>query len=76
MGRVTNNDTVSLHQLIEWLHQFSTLVNENKGYLTELDSAIGDADHGANMARGMAAVMEKLEGVLRAPRTNRSSRSG
>ncbi len=60
MGRVTNSETVSQEQLVEWLHQFSTLVHQNKGYLTELDSAIGDADHGSNMSRGMTAVLDQL----------------
>ena len=36
-------------------------INDNKGFLTDLDRAIGDADHGHNMARGFNAVMEKLE---------------
>ena len=52
--------TVSLERLIAWLSRFTQLVTENRGYLTELDSAIGDADHGSNMARGMTAVMEKI----------------
>ena len=51
--------TVSLDRLVAWLSRFTQLVTENRSYLTELDSAIGDADHGSNMARGMAAVMEK-----------------
>ena len=54
-------DTVDLAALIAWLDSFRGYVTENRAYLTELDSAIGDADHGANMARGMAAVMEKVE---------------
>ena len=58
--------TVSVPQLIDWLSRFRGLVTENRGYLTELDSAIGDADHGANMARGMTAVMEKI-GATPAP---------
>ena len=49
----------SLEQLVSWLSKFTALVTANRSYLTELDSAIGDADHGSNMARGMAAVMEK-----------------
>ncbi|HEY0259950.1 MAG TPA: dihydroxyacetone kinase subunit DhaL [Lacisediminihabitans sp.] len=52
--------TVSLAQLVDWLSHFRDLVTENRAYLTELDSAIGDADHGANMARGMVAVTEKI----------------
>jgi dihydroxyacetone kinase-like protein len=51
---------VSIPQLVDWLSRFRDLVTENRAYLTELDSAIGDADHGSNMARGMGAVMEKL----------------
>lgn len=51
---------MTVAQLIEWLHQFGTLIDQNKGYLTELDSAIGDADHGSNMARGMTAVLNQL----------------
>jgi dihydroxyacetone kinase-like protein len=54
------NGTVSLEQLTDWLARFEALVTEQRAYLTELDSAIGDADHGANMARGMTAVMEKI----------------
>ncbi len=52
--------TVSLEQLVGWLSRFRDLVTEKQSYLTELDSAIGDADHGANMTRGMAAVMDKI----------------
>lgn len=50
-----------LADLVSWLDAFRVAVTEQRAYLTELDSAIGDADHGANMARGMAAVMEKLD---------------
>ena len=53
-------ETVSLDQLVDWLARFRTLVTANQEYLTELDSAIGDADHGSNMTRGMNAVIAKL----------------
>ena len=52
---------VTIEQLTDWLRRFRTLADENQTYLTELDSVIGDADHGANMARGMAAVAAKLD---------------
>jgi len=52
----------NLDQLVDWLRRFRTLVVQNQQVLTELDSAIGDADHGSNMARGMNAVAEKLDG--------------
>ncbi|MED4312216.1 dihydroxyacetone kinase subunit DhaL [Heyndrickxia coagulans] len=45
----------------DWLHRFAEKINENKAYLSELDSAVGDGDHGSNMARGVAAMEEKLE---------------
>ena len=35
-------------------------IEEEKAFLTELDTAIGDGDHGINMARGFKAVEEKL----------------
>ena len=60
MGRVNTHQTASLAQLTQWLHEFGALINQNKGYLTELDSAIGDADHGSNMARGMTAVLNQI----------------
>ena len=52
---------VTIEQLTDWLLRFRTLADENQTYLTELDSVIGDADHGANMARGMTAVASKLD---------------
>jgi dihydroxyacetone kinase-like protein len=52
--------TVTLETLVDWLTRFRGDVAEQVSYLTELDSAIGDADHGANMTRGMDAVIEKI----------------
>jgi dihydroxyacetone kinase-like protein len=46
-------------QMIKWLERFEALLAENKDHLTQLDSAIGDADHGANMTRGFQAVLTK-----------------
>ena len=54
-------DELTLDQLADWLRRFAELIAANKDYLTELDSAIGDADHGANMARGTAAVVTHLD---------------
>jgi dihydroxyacetone kinase-like protein len=55
---------ITLDQLTSWLRRFHELVIKNQVELTELDSAIGDADHGINMARGMTAVIDKLDGGL------------
>lgn len=45
---------------IRWMSLFNDKVQENKDYLSELDTPIGDGDHGGNMSRGMAAVVEEL----------------
>ncbi len=42
-----------------WLSTFRDSVHEHRDYLTELDAAIGDADHGTNLTRGMDAVMQR-----------------
>ncbi len=55
------NDTVTTAVLHEWVRRFAALVAENRDYLTELDAAIGDADHGSNMDRGMRAVVVALD---------------
>jgi phosphoenolpyruvate---glycerone phosphotransferase subunit DhaL len=52
---------VSYGQVSDWIRAFAAVVAENKEYLTELDSAIGDADHGINMNRGMQAVLGKMD---------------
>ena len=47
-------------QALLWMETLNKKIQENKDYLSELDSPIGDGDHGGNMARGMAAVMQEL----------------
>jgi phosphoenolpyruvate---glycerone phosphotransferase subunit DhaL len=51
---------MTLEQFGAWLSGFHRLVTEQRDYLTQLDSAIGDADHGTNMSRGMTAVLAKI----------------
>jgi dihydroxyacetone kinase-like protein len=53
--------TVPFDRVVAWVRSFAAVIGENKTYLTELDSAIGDADHGINMDRGMRAVLGKLD---------------
>ena len=55
--------TVTKEQVVRWLESTAAVLADNKGYLTDLDSAIGDADHGINMDRGFTKVMEKLPTV-------------
>lgn len=54
---MTNED--SLH----WLERVADVLHENASYLTELDSPIGDADHGVNMDRGFKAIRDKFPGM-------------
>lgn len=54
---ITRDDTLA------WIKSVAGVINENSAYLTQLDAAIGDADHGANMDRGFKAVMNKMGDV-------------
>lgn len=55
------SDAVTLDGLLAWVRGFAALIAENKEQLTRLDAAIGDADHGTNMDRGMTAVVAALD---------------
>ena len=61
MGSLSVVEAVTVDRLVAWLSAFRDAVHEHGAYLTELDSAIGDADHGANLIRGMDAVMAAVE---------------
>lgn len=43
-----------------WVQAIAAAVDKHKDHLTQLDSAIGDADHGVNMKRGFSAVTTAL----------------
>ncbi|SCH62061.1 dihydroxyacetone kinase subunit DhaL [Romboutsia sp. 1001713B170207_170306_H8] len=49
------------YEVISIINKIADVINENKIYLTELDAAIGDGDHGLNMSKGFEAVKEKLK---------------
>ncbi len=52
--------TITTSTLIAWLRRAASLIHEQRDLLTELDAAIGDADHGTNLDRGFAAVSASL----------------
>jgi dihydroxyacetone kinase-like protein len=52
--------------VIAWLQRAGAALHDQKEYLTSLDAAIGDADHGTNMDRGFKAVLDKLPTVAEA----------
>jgi dihydroxyacetone kinase-like protein len=52
--------TISRDNVLAWIRNYAQVLADNREYLTALDAAIGDADHGANMNRGFQAVVAKL----------------
>jgi dihydroxyacetone kinase-like protein len=48
--------------VIRWMEESATAVRDQRDYLTQLDSAIGDGDHGLNMTRGFDSVTKALAG--------------
>ena len=53
--------TIRYDDVLAWVQAFAARVAENKEYLTLLDSAIGDEDHGINIDRGMRAALAKVD---------------
>lgn len=51
---------VNRDDFLAWVKAVASVIAENSAYLTQLDAAIGDADHGANMDRGFKAVINKM----------------
>jgi dihydroxyacetone kinase-like protein len=56
-----SDGTIGYEQLLDWLRLIDEGLIEQRGYLTELDSAIGDGDHGTNLSRGSAAISAKVD---------------
>ena len=60
MGYLTGVDAATVKR---WLEGSAAALHEQRDYLTQLDAAIGDADHGTNMDRGFSSVVAKLAEV-------------
>lgn len=54
---------ISRDDTLNWIKTCADVLAEQRDYLTQLDAAIGDADHGANMDRGFKAFMNKMPEV-------------
>src|SRR5690625_278223 len=50
----------TIDEIIQWMDKTNEKIQTNKQYLSSLDRAIGDGDHGINMARGFKVVVEKI----------------
>ena len=55
--------SVPYELVVRFIRDYARAIEENRDYLTQLDSPIGDADHGINMHRGMEAALAKLDGL-------------
>jgi dihydroxyacetone kinase-like protein len=55
---------VTKEQIVIWLQAIGHVMEANKEFLTQLDAAIGDADHGINMERGFKKVNSQLSAVV------------
>src|SRR5438067_1485987 len=72
-GCAGESDSVEVEAVVDastvrrWLEEAAASVREQRDYLTQLDAAIGDADHGTNMDRGFTAVVEKLSAAESSP---------
>jgi len=55
-----DDELMTNEDVLHWLERTADVLQENRTYLTDLDSAIGDADHGINMDRGFSAIRKKF----------------
>ncbi|WP_102922959.1 dihydroxyacetone kinase subunit DhaL [Streptomyces noursei] len=60
-------DALDHSLVLDWLRRVSTAMHQHQDHLIHLDSAIGDGDHGANMARGFSAVRVALDAPSQPP---------
>lgn len=61
-GKDVRMGTLNIDHLRKWISLSAEALEANATLLSDLDAAIGDGDHGANMTRGFAAVSKKLDG--------------
>jgi dihydroxyacetone kinase-like protein len=55
--------SISYGEAVAWINRFADVIVEQRQELTRLDTAIGDADHGTNMDRGMRAAIERVGAI-------------
>jgi phosphoenolpyruvate---glycerone phosphotransferase subunit DhaL len=53
-------EVLNVTVLADWMKRTTSVIVASQGYLSDLDAAIGDGDHGANLARGFTAIIAKL----------------
>mgnify|MGYP006214297025 CR=1 FL=1 len=50
-------------QIVSWLQLCAEVFSEQRDFLTQLDTEIGDGDHGVNMKRGFDAVAADIDQI-------------
>ena len=53
--------SIKTETVTDWMNRFAASMSEHREELVQLDTAIGDGDHGTNMDRGMRKALEKLD---------------
>lgn len=51
---------LALKEILKVFEGIETIIHTNKQFLTDLDAAIGDGDHGINLSKGFKAAYDKL----------------
>ena len=59
--RNARGEPVDVSLALDWMQNITSAMSRNEEHLTRLDSAIGDGDHGADIAPGFTAVRERLD---------------
>lgn len=54
------SEEITRQQFVRWLQRYAEYMKTEEAYLSELDAAIGDGDHGTNMVRGMETIQMRL----------------
>ncbi|WGE86872.1 dihydroxyacetone kinase subunit DhaL [Actinobacillus equuli subsp. haemolyticus] len=54
---------ISKQQILQWLENCNQVMTEQRDFLTQSDTEIGDGDHGLNMQRGFSKALEKVATV-------------
>jgi phosphoenolpyruvate---glycerone phosphotransferase subunit DhaL len=60
-GAVTRPVRLDGTFVARWIGHVARQIHDNRDYLTQLDAAIGDADHGVNMDRGFAVALQRID---------------
>lgn len=60
IANTTTKDLLTSEEVLFWQRLYGEALAEQKDYLSDLDSPIGDTDHGINMERGYAEVIKIL----------------